>query len=413
MDRQGGSEDLLTTRRGFLGAAAAALAWPRLAGHIPSLTWRLQESGTSSDPWLEIDAAVLRRNVEEISRLVGGRPILAVVKNNAYGLGLRTIGPLLDLLEGIAGLAVVKADEAMALADAAVRKPILLMGLVSEAEALELAKRDVRLAPFWPNAGDQLSRISRRLGRPVPVHLYLDTGMNRLGMPYYRAAPWIKDIAARPDVRIEGTFMSFTEDKTFDPEQLRRFRDLAEEGRRSGASLGKLHAASSFGLFFTRDGYLDMVRPGLALYGAYPEGAAALKLANLTPAFRLKARVVDVQQLREGDSVSYDRPYTATKPTWVAVIPAGHTDGYPRSAVKGCQVLIRDRLYPVIAAVSASHTIVELGDQKTAEVGDEATLIGPDRPEIAPNTVAERAGISVYDVLMHLSALLPKKMVAS
>jgi alanine racemase len=245
----------------------------------------------------------------------------------------------------------------------------------------------------------------------VPVHLYLDTGMNRLGMPYYRAAPWIKDLARLREVRIEGTFMSFTEDQSFDPEQLRRFRDLTDALRRAGVPLGLLHAASSHGLFFRRDGYLDMVRPGLTLYGAYPSGAAETGLVTLTPVFRLKARVVDVQQLRAGDSASYDRAYTATRPTWVAIIPAGHADGYPRGATKGCQVLIGERLYPVIAEVSASHTIVELGDAKTVEVGDEATLVGPDRPEITPNEVARRAGVSVYDVLMHLSALLPKKLV--
>lgn len=400
-----------TTRREFLSAALGALVLPRLTGRIPSVTATLPLKEPGYDPWLEIDGAALTRNVTELSRLVGGRPIFAVVKNNAYGLGLRTVGPLLDPLDAIAGLAVVKVDEAMALADAGVRKPILLMGLAAESDALELARRNVRLSPFWPDAGAQLSRIARSLGHPVPVHLYLDTGMNRLGMPYYRAEPWIKEIAARPEIRIEGTFMSFTEDRAFDPEQLARFRNLAAEVSRSGVSLGKLHAASSFGLFFTRDAYLDMVRPGLALYGAYPEGAAELKLAALTPALRLKARVVDVQQLREGDSVSYDRPYIAAKPTWIAVLPVGHTDGYPRSAVKGCQVLVRDRLYPVIAAVSASHTILELGDTRTVEVGDEATLLGPDHAEITPNAVAAKAGISVYDVLMHLSGLLPKMVV--
>jgi alanine racemase len=405
----------LWSRRKWLGVAAAsaaavvtrraaALAAPRVGSGLGRGEY---------EPWLEIDAGALRRNVTELSRLVGSQPILAVVKNNAYGLGLESAGPLLDPLPAVAGLAVVKTDEAIRLRDAGVRKPVLVMGLVSDEEAVELARRDVRLAPFAQDAGNQLARIAGRLGRPVPVHLYLDTGMNRLGMPYYRAAPWIKDLAARPEVLIEGTFMSFTEDPAFDPEQLSRFHQVAEELRASGVQLGKLHAASSHGLFLRRDAYLDMVRPGLALYGAYPAGTRELELVQLTPAFRFKARVVDVQQLRAGDSASYDRAYTASKPTWIAILPAGHADGYPRAAVNGCQVLIRDRLYPVIAAVSASHTIVEVGDQQAVEVGDEATLVGPDRPEITPNGVAQRAGVSVYDILMHLSSLLPKRVVQS
>jgi alanine racemase len=403
------------TRRQFVGAvgSAAALAgagpWPAAA--LRSI--RLRQAPESFDPRIEIYPAAFRRNLTELARLVQDRPIFGVIKNNAYGLGIETVGPLLDGLPQIAGLAVVKTDEAIRLRDAGVKKPVLVMGLVSESEALELARRDVRLAPFAPDAGELLARVAGRLGRPVPVHLYLDTGMNRLGMPHHRAAPWVKELARRPDVRIEGAFMSFTEDQSFDPEQLQRFRDLTDGLRRDGVQLGKLHAASSHGLFFRRDGYLDMVRPGLALYGAYPSGAAQLGLVQLTPVFRLRARVVDVQQLRAGDSASYDRAYTASKPTWIAVIPCGHADGYPRGATKGCQVLIGDRLYPVIAEVSASHTIVELGDEQTVQVGDEATLVGPDRPEIAPNAVAQRAGVSVYDVLMHLSALLPKRVVSS
>ena len=403
----------LWSRRHWLAVTAAGAA-AVVTRRVPALAAPWVAPGRDSgeyEPWLEIDAGALRRNVAALSRLVGGRPILAVVKNNAYGLGLESVGPLLDPLPAVAGLAVVKAEEAMRLRDAGVRKPVLVMGLVSDEEGLELARRDVRLAPFAQDAGIQLGRIAGRLGRAVPVHLYVDTGMNRLGMPHYRAAPWIKDLAARREVAIEGTFMSFTEDLAFDPEQLARFRSLTDGLQASGVQLGKLHAASSHGLFLRRDAYLDMVRPGLALYGAYPAGTPELGLAPLTPAFRLKARVVDVQQLRAGDSASYDRAYTAGKPTWIAIIPAGHADGYPRAAVKGCQVLIRDRLYPVIAAVSASHTIVELGDQRTVDVGDVVTLVGPDRPEITPNGVAQRAGVSVYDILMHLSALLPKQVV--
>lgn len=401
------------TRRRFLGAvgSAAALAAAGRARGAALPTLGARAAPETFDPWLEIDPSAFRHNIAELSRLIQGRPIFGVIKNNAYGLGLETVGPLLDGLPEIAGLAVVKTSEALRLRDAGVMKPVLVMGLVSESEALELAQRDVRLAPFAPDAGEVLARVAQRVGKPVPVHLYLDTGMNRLGMPYHRAAPWVQDLARRSEVRIEGTFMSFTEDQAFDPEQLQRFRDLTDGLRRAGVPLGKLHAASSHGLFFRRDGYLDMVRPGLALYGAYPSGAAQLGLVRLTPVFRLKARVVDVQRLRAGDSASYDRAYTASRPTWIAIIPCGHADGYPRDATKGGQVLIRDRLYPVIAEVSASHTIVELGDEQTVDVGDEATLVGPDRPEITPNAVAARAGVSVYDVLMHLSALLPKKAV--
>lgn len=394
----------MTDRRTFLAAALGAIALPKLP------TVRVRDRAPSFDPWLEVDADALRHNVAEAARLAGGRPVLAVVKNNAYGLGLSTVGPVLDRLDTVPGLAVVKVDEAIALRDAGVAKPILLMGLSTDEEAVELVSRDVRLGLFTDAAPALLGKLAARFNRRIPVHLDVDTGMNRVGMPYHRALPWMTAIADSNAATVEGTFMTFVEDDAFDPEQLARFVALAREARQQGLTLGRLHAASSHAVFLRSDAYLDMLRPGLALYGAYPGEVTDRAAASLRPAFRLRAQVVRVEQLRAGDSVSYGRSYVAQQPTWIATLPVGHSDGYPRSAVKGCEVLIRDRLYRVIGAVSASHCIVELGSEKTVEVGDVATLVGPDRPEILPNTVAERAGVSVYDILMHLSPLLPKRL---
>jgi alanine racemase len=393
----------MTDRRAFLAAALGAIALPKLRA-VP-----LRERAPSFDPWLEVDTAALRHNVAEAARLSGGRPVLAVVKNNAYGLGLSTVGPLLDAVDAVPGLAVVKTDEAIALRDAGVRKPILLMGLCSDEEAAELVSRDVRLGLFSDAAPGLLRKLAARFNRRIPVHLDVDTGMSRIGIPYHRALPWMAAIAETNAATIEGTFTTFAEDDVFDPEQLARFVELARQARERRLTLGRLHAASSHAVFLRPAAHLDLLRPGLIVYGAYPSEVTDRGAAALRPAFRLRAQVVRVEQLRPGDSVSYGRSYVATQPTWIATVPVGHSDGYPRTAVKGCEVLLRDRLYRVIGAVSASHCIVELGTEKTVEVGDVATLVGPDRAEILPNTVAERAGVSVYDILMHLSPLLPKK----
>jgi alanine racemase len=365
------------------------------------------------DPWLEIFPEAIRHNVAEIARICSGRPIFAVVKNNGYGLGLSNVGRILDGIDEVVGLAVVKPDQAIALRDSGVRKPVLLMGLFSEADGTELVARNICLAPYADGVHHVLARYAASLNREVPVHVYLDTGMNRVGVPFRRAMPWIESLANETGIRIEGTFMCFTEDDDFDAEQLRRFRNVAGTAQRRGLDLGHLHAASSHGVFFRRDSLLDMVRPGLVLYGAYPAGGIATGLADLRPALSLRARVVRVERLEAGDGVSYGRAYIADRPTWVATLPVGHADGYPRNAVNGCEILIKDRLFKVIGAVSASHTVLELGGEKLAEIGDEATLIGPDNPAIHPNTIAERAGVSVYDVLMHLSARLPKQIVGT
>jgi len=291
-----------------------------------------------------------------------------------------------------------------------VRKPILLMARVADSVLPELATRGIAAAVYADDDPMRLARVPA--GRePIAVQAYIDTGMSRMGIPYHRAIPFLRKIAELRNIDIRGTFMTFTEDAEFDREQLARFQAFTRDAAAAGLRLGKLHAASSHSIFHHRDVGFDLVRPGMSLYGGYPDKfEEERKLAELRPAFRLRARVVRTDRLRVGDSVSYGRTYVAAKPTWIATIPLGHGDGYARSAVKGARVLVGERLYPVIGAVSASHSIIEVGDDESVRIGDIATFLGPDRPEIHPNEVARVTG-SVYDLLMHLNPALPRVVV--
>lgn len=395
------------SRRAFVaGAAAAAVARPLRAAH--AAPFPRQVGADRFDPWIEVDPDALAFNVRVIHRLAGGRPVLAVVKNNAYGLGLELVAAVLEPMPEIDGFAVVKAEAAIALRAAGVTKPVLLMGLFGDEEGAELVRRNVHLALTTDDAADRIERAARTAGRPARTHAYLDTGMSRMGIPYHRALPWLEGLAER-GVRIDGTFMAFTEEADFDREQLRRFLEVASSAREAGVELGRLHAASSNGVYHLPEAHLDLVRPGIALFGAYPsEPDVERAKAELRPALRLRARVVRVERLRPGDSVSYGRTWVAERPTWIATLPAGHTDGVPREAVKGQKALVGGRLHPFIGAVSASHSIVEVGEEPTVRVGDVATLVGPDVPEIEPNGIAAATGRSVYDVLMHLNPSLPR-----
>jgi alanine racemase len=410
----------LLPRRDFLRASAGAalltgLSAPHLeaagpaGGSSSSSGVGPVPSSSAYEPWLEIDEDALRHNAAEASRLAGGRPLMAVVKNNAYGLGTGRVGAVLDGVAEVAALAVVKPAEALALRAAGVRKPILLLGLADVETGIELAAKGVRLSVFTDDAGERLAGIAAAIGGPVPVHAYIDTGMGRMGMRHDRALPWLERLTAAGHARVEGTLTELAESDDSDAAQLSAFAAFADAARARGVATGPLHAASSHALFFRAGAGLDLVRPGLVLYGAYPAGARALERAALRPAFRLRARVVRVERIGRGDGVSYGRNYVAERPTWVATLPVGHADGYTRQAVGGAEVLIGGRLYPVIGAVSASHTVIEVGDERIVEIGDVATLVGPDHAAVLPNTLAERAGISVYDVLMHLAHDLPQR----
>lgn len=364
------------------------------------------------DPWVEVLPHHLVQNVDQVRALSGGRPIVAVVKNNGYGLGLDNLGPILDGLPAISGFAVVKGEEALALRGAGVRKPILLMGMFSPEEGIELARQGVHLSVYTHDALDRIAPLGARLNSPIAVQIYLDTGMGRMGMPHRSAADWMVTVARDPRVSVSGTFTALTEDREYDPVQLGRFLELTESVKEQGVDLGPLHAAASNGVFHFAESHLDAVRPGIAIFGAYPsEPDLERDMAPLRCGVRFCARVVRVEHLQEGDSVSYGRAWVADAPTWIATLPVGHADGFPREAVQGARVLVNGRLFPVIGAVSASHAIIRLGDTPAASVGDTVVLMGPDHPAIEPNTLADTLGVSVYDLLMHMNPDLPRIVV--
>jgi len=413
----------MITRRQSLTRVAAALG-AVAAGHVKPISGQTPVQSadprpvrvdtpvrdSSFDPWVDVRAEHFVHNVAEIRRRVEGRPIVGVIKNNGYGCGTAVVGRLLDGRPEIPLLAVVKLSEAVTLRDAGVTKPVLLMGPCDETGFETALRHDIEPMVYTP-VGDVFDRIAARRQQPARIHICVDTGIGRVGVPYRDAPALIRDLAARRSVRVASTMMTFSEDPALDKEQLTRFTALCSALEREGIALGPKHAASSFALFQRPEGFLDRVRPGMAIFGVYPETDFRTSgIMDLRPVLSLKARVAYVKRLLPGESAGYNRAYIATRPVWVATLPVGHADGWPRLAAKGARVDIGGSLYPVIATVSASHTIVEIGDAPTVAVGDTATFFGW-TPGARPEDVAAACGASVYDLTMHLNALLPRRVV--
>ncbi len=399
-----------------LGAASACASNPR-SGNAAAPTAAI---GTTTDrtytpdrfdPWIELDRAAWTQNVREAARLANGRPILAVVKNNAYGLGDRAIGPLLADMPQVGGIATVRVEEALAMRAAGVTKPIVVMAEGSEDEIEEMARHHVLPSVWLDDAPRRLQSVSRRLGRPVPVQLFVDTGMNREGMPYTRARNWIEELVQSEYADVNGTYTMFTHDLDFDREQHARFEELLAWARGKNLPLGTLHASPTFELFHLPEAHYDMVRPGNALFGNPPGGEEARDMADLKPVFSLKTRVVRVEHLEPGDSAGFNRTFMPDRATWVALLPIGRTDGYPSEANGTCEALINGRLYPVAGGVNSAHTILDIGAEKTVEVGDVATLIGPDDPSVLPHTVAERTELGFLRIIQSMNPRLPRRVV--
>lgn len=391
------------SRRAFLTLAGTAPLVLAVPGRLRGST--ISEPAAASegfDPWIEIDLGNLAWNLTQIRRRVSNRPVMAVIKANAYGHGL--VGTARFLAEQNVGhFAVGKVMEAVALRESGIGGTILNFGPFCQEEADQLVRLEVSQS-VYTNAVEMLARSARSQGKRAKVHIKVDTGLGRVGVPYYEAPSYIETVAAMPAIAIEGIFTTLTEEPDFDPVQLDRLIQVCDGAENKGISVGVRHAASSLPIANFPDSFLDMVRPGNAIYGLEP-----LANMDLKPAMSVKARVIYVKRLRPGESVSYHRLFRAERETLVATLPLGYSDGCPPQGVEEAEVLIRGRRWPLIAAVTANHSTVDVTGAPGVEIGDEVVLFGrQDREELSIGEVAARAGSSVYKVAIGMNPLLPR-----
>lgn len=403
------------TRRKFFatlaaGGAAAALGegTATAASSLDAIDASAEAARPSFDPWLEINTANLIWNLRQIQSRVKGKPVMAVIKANAYGHGLVGVARALEGA-GVNHFLVGKLDEARQLRAAGVGGLILNFGPFTDSDAEEIIQLGIS-QNVYTGAVEALSRAASRLERPAHVHLKVDTGLGRVGVPYGRALEFVEQVARLPGVVVDGIFTTLTEDTEFDAIQLARLQEICARASEAGFSLGLRHAASSDAILTLPASYveLDLVRPGIMLYGLYPsEKAERERALELKPALTLKSRVVYVKTLRPGESVSYHRAFTATEPEAVATLPVGYSDGFPRALAGKGSVLLGGRRCAILA-ISANAAIARLGDTPAA-VGDEAVLIGAQGgEEVSVSEIARLTESSVYAVVMGTSALLPR-----
>ena len=361
----------------------------------------------SHESWIELSLNNMEWNLTRIRQKVKV-PVMGVIKANAYGHGLVEFGKQLARL-GIDALMVCKLKEAVRLREAGVSCPIYNFGPMSAKNTPLLVK--YKISQFL-HSGDfnNMNQRAEKLGAQINIHIHADTGMNRMGIPFQKVMSVIKQAASLRGLSVSGLSTTLCEDKQFDKVQLKRLQSIYNESQKSGINLGARHAASSAGIFESPSYYMDMIRPGITLYGSYPNQKTKEEDSlSLRPVLAFKSRVVDVKTLHPGDSVSYLRAYKAAKKEKIAVIPVGYSDGYPHSASGKLRVLIRGKKYPILNTITANHMEALINTEPSISPGDEVALIGAQGNEkITADDIAEWAGISNYKVLIGLNPLIPK-----
>ena len=390
------------SRRDFLTLAGTAPLGFAFSSHLPGPMNSKDDEEEYFDPWVEIDTKNLAWNLSQIQQRVGKRPVMAVIKCNAYGHGLVGVAKSLAKLN-VKHMAVVKIQEAMPLRKNGIKGMILNFGPFTQKEAEQIVQHDISQSVFSEEV-DKLAQAARKLNKKARVHIKVDTGLRRVGVPYTDAFSFVERVASMPEIAIEGIFTTLSEEEDFDKIQVERLMRICDEAEKKRISIGLRHAASSLAVSKFPQSFLDMVRPGNCIYGIEP-----LPNLNLRPAMSMKTRVIYIKKLRPGDTIAYHRAYKVKKDMLLATLPLGYSDGYLHRAVNKADVLIKGRRWPLIAYISANHSTVDITGSEGIKIGDEVVLFGKQSDnEITLGEVSQWGESSVYKVAIAMNPLLPR-----
>ncbi|HEY0479811.1 MAG TPA: alanine racemase [Kofleriaceae bacterium] len=364
---------------------------------------------------VEVDLAAIIANARTV-RAVTAAEVFAVVKADGYGHGAIAVAQALTAARAAAGFCVSLVEEGIALRDAGVAAPVLVLGPSQHG-----GEDDMVMAGLTPVIGGAedlaaLSAVARRRGRTIDAHLKVDTGMGRLGVAE-ADAPRLAAEAGQVGIAVVGLMTHFAcadTDAPDDPgsmtrDQLRRFRDVDRAVTAAGAPLRVRHAANSSGALLFPEARLDLVRTGIAIYGhgRWPAGGTPLQ------AMRLVTEVAQLREIAVGASVGYGATWRAARPSRVAILPLGYADGLPRRASGRAQAAIRGHRVPLVGVISMDIAIADVTDVPEIAVGDAAVLLGRASGG-ASISVAEYgawAGLSEYEVTCGMSKRVPRTYV--
>jgi alanine racemase len=357
-----------------------------------------------------IDLDALSHNYSEVVRRCGGRKVLAVVKAQAYGHGAVAVSRRL-VERGVDMLGVALVEEGRELRDAGITAPVVVMGPVQPAQAGAIVHLGLTPVVFTHPVARALSRAAEVAGRKLSLHVKVDTGMGRIGLPPEDALPFITGIAKFPGVAVEGIMTHFAEadlkDKQFAATQMDRFETLIRSLEAGGIMVPLRHAANSAAVLEYDRALLTMVRPGLMLYGYDPlERRGGV---DLRPVLSLVARIAYLKKVPSGVPISYGRTFVTKRESLIATVPIGYADGYSRGLSNRGVVLVRGRRVPVAGRVCMDMIMLDVSDVPGVMEGDEVVLIGcQGRERITADDIADLTGTIAYEVLCGIGSRVPR-----
>jgi alanine racemase len=360
--------------------------------------------------WAEIDLGALNRNLARLRAMMPrGTKIMFVVKANAYGHDAALCARAAEKARAADWLGVSSVEEGVALRDAGLRLPILVLGSLYPFESvLAAVAHDLTPVVASLESARRLAEVALRLRRRIDIHVKVDTGMGRIGVRAEAAPALVRHLAALKGVRVQGIYTHLAcaeSDAAFTAAQLASFRGVLRELSRAGLRPPLAHAANSAGALRYPGARFDLVRPGLAAYGL---------CGGFEPALTLKSKIVFLKTVSKGATISYDAAWRAKGATRVATLPIGYGDGYSRALSNRAHVLVGGRRCPVVGRVTMDQVMVDVTAAPHARVGDDAVLIGRQGgAEIRVEELSRLCGTIPYETATALSSRVPRVGVCS
>lgn len=350
----------------------------------------------------------IRDNLRAIRGAVGPeRRILIAVKANAYGHGAVEVSRMAEATGTADALGVATVPEGLDLRQAGIALPILKLGPTFPWEMEAAVAGDLTLAVCSPAEAEALAQAAAAAGKTAKAHLKVDTGMGRVGVAPEAAPGLAGRLAALPGVELEGVFTHLPVSDEADPAstrvQIDRFRAVAEAVQAAAGRPLTVHCANSGAVLGHAYGWMDLVRPGIMIYGFYPDAGTPRSLP-LKPGMSVLTRISFVKRVAAGTRIGYGGTWIAPRDTWIGTLPAGYADGFNRLFSNRGRVLIEGRSYPIVGRVCMDQSMVDLGPDTAVKVGDEVVLLGRSGGEaITADEWAEQLGTITYEVTCQIN----------
>ena len=354
--------------------------------------------------FVEINLPQIKQNIEAIRAHVAPAKVMPMVKANAYGHGVNGLAPYLEPYVDYFGVALV--EEGIHLRELGIRKPILVAGGTLAEQIPAFIEYDLILTASSPEVLASAEAAAAATKKKLTAHLKIDTGMERVGVHYYEAESFLEQSLKCKHVNIEGIYTHFanSEDTQLNHarKQLERFQEVLHFYEKRSLPAPMRHMANSAAVLQFPESHMDMVRPGVMIYGVYPAGVP--HTIEIAPAIKWRSKVAYSKMTRPGHPVSYGSLWQPEVETRIVTIPCGYADGYFRRMTNQAQVIVNGKKYPQVGRICMDQFMVNVGNDD-AQVGDEVVLLGDG---ISASDLAEWTGTNEYEVMTNISARVPR-----